>query len=58
MFQVKCEKEWGEYSLSISHNGYQWATLRLKDANEIQAVIRCLRNKIPVLDVDEYYKDD
>ena len=57
MFNVKCEIEYGKFNLSVTHDGYQWSTIRLHNAREIQNVVRCLMNKIPVIDVDDYYDD-
>jgi len=57
MFQVECKKDRGKYSLSVTHNGFQWSTIRLETISEIQAVIRCLFSKIPTLDIDEHYEE-
>ena len=52
MFQVKCIKEWGEWSLSTTNNGYQWTSLRLKDQTQMQGVVDCLQSTIERLEQD------
>ena len=39
-FQVICRKERGDLSLSITHNGYQWTSIKIYDPDvEIPLII-------------------
>ena len=42
-FKAKCIKtDYGGYRLSVSHNGVHWQSTYLQDAEEMEAVIKCL----------------
>jgi hypothetical protein len=55
MFQVRCKKEHGQYNLSVTHNGWQWTSIRLENQHQMQAVINCLYIEMKPLDIDDYY---
>ena len=42
-FNVKLEEEFGKYNLSVTHNGYQWTSLRINDPDrEIPLIVKAL----------------
>jgi len=38
-FDVKINNEYGNYYLSVTHNGYQWSSIQFNDSREIQKAI-------------------
>jgi len=46
-FDVKVKNEFGEVSLSITNNGWQWTSILLRDPpNEIPLIIEALRRHL------------
>ena len=44
-FNVKLEKEFGKYNLCVTHNGYQWSSIRIDEpAFEIPRIIKVLKD--------------
>ena len=43
-FQVECKKDHDELYLSVTHNGYQWSSIRIDDPKyEIPLIIKALK---------------
>ena len=46
-YEVKCKKDYGELYLSVTHNGYQWSSLAIKNiAYEIPLIIAELQRHL------------
>jgi len=42
-FDVKIEEEFGRQNLSVTHNGYQWSSIRIDDPDyEIPRIVKAL----------------
>lgn len=49
-YSVKCERDKGGLYLSVTHNGYQWASVGIKDPEReipliINKLVKCLVEK-------------